>query len=83
MVPQPLQRRLGASVGVSIGTLDDPGWRIQVDLRETKAEGRTSEWVKMNRSVDDWLMDRAVGDKLNPRAARRTFRGSSSLYELV
>jgi len=35
----------------------------------------TSEWVKINRSIDDWLMYRAVGDKfeaacgpLNPEA---------------
>jgi hypothetical protein len=49
--------------GVSIETLDNPGWRIQIDLRQTQAEGRTSAWVKINRSGDDWLMYRAVGDK--------------------
>jgi len=54
----------------SIETLDNPGWRIQLDLRETKAEGRTSEWVKINCSVDDWLMYRAAGDKFESPCGR-------------
>jgi len=90
--PSSIEKRYAATAtldrehqwGVSIETADDPGWRIQIDLRETKAEGRTSEWVKTNRSVDDWLMYRAVGDKFESSCGTLNLStGSSSLYELV
>jgi hypothetical protein len=41
--------------GVDIGTLDNPGWRVKIDLAGTKAENRTLERVKLERTETDWL----------------------------
>jgi hypothetical protein len=49
--------------GVQIETVDNPGWRIIIDLRETKAAGQTLEWAKIERSDEDWLMYRVASDK--------------------
>jgi Immunity protein 53 len=44
--------------GVAIDTLDNPGWRIRVDLWETDLDGRTFEAVENHRTGDDWVMAR-------------------------
>jgi len=71
--------------GVTIETLDNPGWRIQIDLRETKAQGRTSQWVEINRSADDWLRYRAVADKFEaacgPLNLSEAFQVFTSWYD--
>jgi hypothetical protein len=41
--------------GVSIGTLDNPGWKLEIDLRGTDAEDRALEHVKIERAENDWL----------------------------
>jgi hypothetical protein len=44
--------------GVAINTLDNPGWRIRVDLWETDLDGRTFEVVENHRTEDDWVVAR-------------------------
>jgi hypothetical protein len=41
--------------GVDIGTLDNPGWRITIDLRGTKSENKALDRVKLERTTNDWL----------------------------
>src|SRR5882762_11283258 len=41
--------------GVSIGTLDNPGWTLEIDLRGTDSEDRTLERVKIERAENDWV----------------------------
>jgi Immunity protein 53 len=41
--------------GVSIGTLDNPGWTLEIELCGTDAEDRTLERVKIERTRNDWL----------------------------
>ena len=41
--------------GVSIGTLDNPGWTLEIDLRGTDAENRTLACLKIERTENDWL----------------------------
>ena len=41
--------------GIEIGTLDNPGWRIRIDLAETPVEGKTFDRVEVERADDDWL----------------------------
>jgi hypothetical protein len=43
------------SFGVSIETLDNPGWAVRVDLAETALAGRPFETVRIDRAPDDWL----------------------------
>jgi len=41
--------------GISIDTLDNPGWRVKIDLKGTKAEKRTLDWVKIDHSENNWI----------------------------
>jgi len=41
--------------GVRIGTLDNPGWSLDVDLVHTAAAGRTKEPRIVERSETDWI----------------------------
>ncbi len=42
--------------GITISTLDNPGWLLEVDLTETELESRILNEVKIQRQdKDDWL----------------------------
>ena len=41
--------------GVEIGTLDNPGWRVRINLNETPQDGAALEMVKIERSDRDWI----------------------------
>lgn len=41
--------------GVEIGTLDNPGWRIKIDLEGTSKENSSFKKNKIERTEDDWL----------------------------
>jgi Immunity protein 53 len=41
--------------GIRIDTLDNPGWTIRIDLRDTKHQDRKLEQVKIERTNDDWI----------------------------
>jgi hypothetical protein len=43
------------SYGVTIDTLDNPGWSLRVDLAETAYTGTILEWSERNRSEHDWV----------------------------
>jgi len=40
--------------GVKIDTIDNPGWRIRIDLRETKYEKVQMSSIKCDKGPDDW-----------------------------
>lgn len=44
------------SYGVSIDTLDNPGWSIKVDLADTDLAEQSYEGVETHRSEDDWVV---------------------------
>ncbi len=50
--------------GVHIGTLDNPGWSVDIDLRDTELEGLSADLVKIERSDDDWVHYRVHDRKL-------------------
>jgi hypothetical protein len=41
--------------GVSIDTIDNPGWMVKIDLTGTALEVRTLERVRLEESETDWL----------------------------
>jgi hypothetical protein len=43
------------SDGVRIETLDNPGWQVSIDIRDTELSDRPDREVEMNRSETDWL----------------------------
>lgn len=44
------------SYGVEIGTLDNPGWRVKVDLEATELKSRRFQRHEVHRSEDDWCV---------------------------
>ena len=67
--------------GLEIRTLDNPGWRMIIDLRDTVAERKELAKVEIERSGEDWLhywvekkRFHAAGAPLNLREAIRKFR---------
>ena len=48
--------------GVTISTLDNPGWAIEVSLLGTSAERSSFSPIKTERSEHDWLHASIVGN---------------------
>jgi hypothetical protein len=46
--------------GISIETLDNPGWRMRIDLRETRAENKVLEKTRIERNESDWVIYWAI-----------------------
>jgi hypothetical protein len=49
--------------GVTIESLDNPGWRVHVDLRHTPLDDRDHESAEVHRSEADWLVTRRDGSR--------------------
>ncbi|MBS0622429.1 MAG: immunity 53 family protein [Verrucomicrobia bacterium] len=41
--------------GIKIDTLDNPGWTVEIDLQDTKLDGKTFNKVDRQTSEDDWV----------------------------
>lgn len=41
--------------GIEIGTIDNPGWTIKINLIGTKNENSTFDKVKIERDEDNWI----------------------------
>jgi hypothetical protein len=46
--------------GITIGTLDNPGWYVVINLVETPSEAAEFEPVVRHRSEEDWVECRVV-----------------------
>lgn len=42
--------------GISIGTLDNPGWSVEVNLTDTNLDGVDYPRSEVHRSEDDWCV---------------------------
>ena len=51
------------SYGVKIETLDNPGWLVTIDLKDTVWEQITAPRTILERSEKDWLQSEIVGSK--------------------
>lgn len=67
--------------GVSIETLDNPGWFLKLDLNETAMDGLTFPKHEVHRSKNDWFIAQVVEGRfevacgpLNLREAIHQFR---------
>src|SRR5262245_38602843 len=49
------------SYGVTIDTLDNPGWRLTIDLTETTLADKSFEPTEWHRSKQQWLVCRVEG----------------------
>jgi hypothetical protein len=41
--------------GVSISTIDNPGWSADIDLRDTKKQGAILDRVRIDRDDSNWI----------------------------
>ena len=41
--------------GITIETIDNPGWSIEVDLMETELEGKSFDAIDISRPETDWM----------------------------
>ena|SRR5665213_440153 len=41
--------------GMKIGTLDNPGWQLSIDLAETHLENESFDSVKVDNTDTDWV----------------------------
>jgi len=41
--------------GITIETLDNPGWKVEIDLAGTKWENLAWKELKVERADDDWI----------------------------
>jgi hypothetical protein len=60
--------------GMTIETLDNPGWEVSIALAETPLEGRAFTPVKRPQGGEDWISCRVEGS---------TFRGSGGALNLA
>ena len=70
--------------GITVETLDNPGWKVEVDLTGTDLEHAPFEDFVVERLEDDWVHARAVDT--GETAVRRRFEafcGPRSLAEAL
>lgn len=61
--------------GIEISTLDNPGWRVSIDLTETYLEDTNFATVDgTERSEEDWVYC---------KVENKTFQGSGGIYNLA
>lgn len=63
--------------GVRIGTLDNPGWSVRVDLEGTELEGRAFQDFERHTTEEDWVVCRVRGTMFEG------FGGPHNLPELL
>jgi len=47
--------------GIEIGTLDNPGWRVKIDLADTSLEELEINQLVIDNGKDDWMHCRKEG----------------------
>ncbi len=63
--------------GVTISTLDNPGWSLKIDLRRTTLQEKTFQNIQTNRSDRDWISICRNGDVFE------AFGGLNNLNEMI
>jgi len=44
------------SYGIDISTIDNPGWRVFINLNETSLENKPFEKLSVQRKENDWII---------------------------
>jgi Immunity protein 53 len=63
--------------GIVIDSLDNPGWRITIDLAGTKGENKALDRMKLERTGNDWLQYWIENRKFNAAC------GPKNLSEII
>lgn len=68
--------------GISITTLDNPGWYVKIDLDETNLESKVFVEVNIERTERDWVQCKVIFEDENEDENRR-FIGAGGPTNLV
>ena len=68
------------SYGVSVSTLDNPGWSLRISLADTVLEGEPFDSIEENRSDGDWIVCRLEDSEGKSFAA---YGGPGNLEEML
>ena len=49
--------------GISVESLDNPGWRVEIDLKNTSLAGASFTRVEERNRSGEWLLCRTENDK--------------------
>lgn len=60
--------------GITLETLDNPGWMLTVDLVDTSLDGRVLDHERSERGEGDWIWASADG---------KVYRGAGGPYNLT
>lgn len=63
--------------GVRIGTIDNPGWSLDVDIAETVHAGTSMPQKLIERSENDWIFAEVKDDVFRARG------GTGNLSEMI
>ena len=68
-------------LGISIGTLDNPGWMIDIRLEGTELEGAVVDWVESEESETQWLHWCSTGLDFKARCGPRDLERALASFE--
>ncbi len=51
------------SYGIKIGTVDNPGWSVEIDLKNTKCDGKNFSEIDIDNGDNDWINCRVLENK--------------------
>ena len=63
--------------GIRLSTLDNPGWKLEIDLSDTTLAGRELEPIEQHRDEHDWLVCRIESETF------RAYCGPENLSEVL
>lgn len=63
--------------GISIESLDNPGWAVRIDIHETNLATRSFAPINVNRTENDWINCKVSNGKF------LGFCGKQNLTELI
>ena len=68
--------------GIEIGTLDNPGWRIEIDIEGTILEGVAFPEKRVERSENDWLFCEVSGHKFKATCGPRSLSEAIEIFRI-
>ncbi|MGC2473314.1 MAG: immunity 53 family protein [Candidatus Sulfotelmatobacter sp.] len=68
------------SYGIHIDTLDNPGWRIKIDLRHTRKQSFALERQKISRSENDWIVYWIEGQQFHIACGPLNFSEAAEIF---
>lgn len=66
--------------GISIGTIDNPGWRVAIELRGTPLAKKSFARLEIEKSDTDWMHCWIDGDVFNIACGPQNLTSALSIF---